>query len=1313
MTKTAISTRSVHRRLWNRLTCILATGALALLTSPTLFAQGTTASLGGTVQDASGAVVPGANVVLTNEASHDQRTSESNGAGVFSFSAVPTGDYDIQISAQGFSTFQQKAIHLDPGDQRTVRDIKLAVGASTQTVEVTSAVDQVNLDSGEQSSLISSQEIQRLSVEGRDVTELLKILPGFAISNGGSGSFDNRQYDPSQVNPTGALGQYAANGTPVNGQALLSDGVDITDPGAFGGALQNVNYEQVAEVKVQTSSFTADTAHGPIVINAVGKAGGDAYHGSLYIFARTYQLNSNDWVANYTHQPRPNDRYVYPGFTFGGPVIPGGHHKALTFFVGAEDYAQRNVYAYGSASAATLTALVPTAGMRAGDFSAAQLQQYLGNGYQIDPKGGACAYNPAYNGASAPGAANSYSTSGYIPDANICRVPVTAPNGSPLANGNIGAYLDPLSKVILNEMPLPNTTSNGTYNWITTNLVNNNLWQAHGRMDFNPSEKNKFFGNYGIEKGASGVPQNEYYSARGSIGGINVPGGGLISTIDSHLASLDYTHIFGPTLTNEFYAAGAYFSQDFVAKTPSAVANNPYQGVFVNGSNVQPTLEDYGNDGLPLLRTPDTSYGGIFAKKQVRIAGDNLTKVVGKHTLRGGIFYQWDSNPQVSPFVNTNGTVNLYYIGETVNDPVKGNIHSTGVVGSGNGGNYLADFGEGMIFQYNQTNIMPEPNLYFWNMAEYVEDHWRLTSRVSIDAGVRFEHMTPWEDSHHIGIAVFSPSAYANGTNPLLPGMQWHANNSSIPLGGRPTRWGFVEPRLGFAWDTTGTGTTVVRGGFGIYRAHDAYNDAANQQETTLGLRTYTVNGPLLLSSVSSYQSKVPPNAFSPDSNAYAFDPKDDEEPRVRTYNLAVDQRIPGGMLVELAYVGNVSDKLLNDGSTQNTSLDNINSLPVGALFAPQPNTRPDLLGTPTTGSNGVVTYKGGDPCYSPGAYHPVIGPSSGQNCSVGSLSQAVVDSYKKYPLYNHLYVPEHNTYSNYNGLQVALARQVGHAHFNVNYTWSKALGILGMGGSATYSYPGDPFNYRNDYTSMPFDRRHIFNASYSYEFGRLVNNKFAGGVTNGWMLSGISNYQSGPNLQSVISSNFGLSGSLTVPYGAVAAVGNNVSTCAPTKNGAPNLSGTCQVSLSNTTILGTPDVNLQPTLVAVPNAVHRSSQQYINASAFSLPSLGTNGPYKFGYLPGPGFFDTDLTAEKSFHLAERLSMRLRVAAFNVLNHANNAFANGINNSSYTMNFSQTVQTTNVNQALASANASANPNFGYANVKEGRRIMELGLHFDF
>lgn len=1239
--------------------------------------QGTTATLGGTVTDPSGAIVPKAEVVLRNEASGDQRTSVSNDSGAFTFSGVPTGNYDVTITATGFRPFQQTAIHLDPGDQRSVRDIHLQAGAVTESVEVSSAADTFNLDSGEQSSLISAEQIQHLSVQGRDVTELLKILPGFAISRGGAGAIDNTTYDPAQVNPTGALGQYAANGTPVNGQALLSDGVDITDPGAFGGALQNVNYEQVAEVKIQTSSFTADTAHGPIVINAVGKSGGDRFHGSLYTFARTYQLNSTDWIAKYSKQDKPPDRYIYPGFTIGGPIlIPGtnfNRQRKLTFFAGAEEYAQRNAYAYGSASNATLTALVPTQGMRSGDFSQAQIQQYLGSSYGIDPNGGACTYNG--------------SSTGFIPDANICRVPVTAPDGTSLTNGNIAPYLDPLGKIVLNQMPLPNTPSNGTYNWITTNLIANNLWQARGRVDYSASDKDKIFGSYSIEKGAQGVPQNEYYSARGNLGGINIPGGGLISTLSSHVASLNYTHIFSSSLTNEFYAAAAYFSQNFDAKTPSAIENNPYQGVFNNGSLVQPTLEDYGNDGLPLLRTPDTTYGGIFANKQIRIAGDNVSKVLGQHTFRAGVFYQWDVNPQVAPFVNTNGTVNQYYNGEIITDPVRGSIHSTGPVGSGNGGNYLANFAEGIINSYSQTNLQPEPNLYFWNFAGYIQDHWRISPRLTLDYGVRFEHATPWQDTHNIGVAVFTPAAYDAGTNPLLPGVQWHALNKDIPNAGRPTRWGFVNPRVGFAWDTTGRGDTILRGGFGIYRAHDAYNNASNQSQTVIGLRTYTVNGPLLASSVSSLQNQVSNSAgFVADSSVYAFDPTDDEEPRVWTYNLAVDQRLPGRMLLEFAFVGNYSDKLLNDGSTQNTTLDDINSLPIGALFGPQPATRGFAAGT----------------------LYPVFGPAAGgNNVSVSSLDQAHVDSYKRFPLYNHVYVPQHNAYSNYNGLQVGLAKQSGHSTFNANYTFSKALGILGIGGSSTYSYPADPFNYDNDYSNLPFDRRHIFNASYSYVLGNLVKNRFVGGVTNGWEISGIANYQSGANLPSIISSNFGLAGSVQVPVGAVAAVGDNVSTCTTTSG-----TGTCTLSISSQNILGTPNVNLQPRVVALPQQKTGGKDQFVNASAFSLPSLGSNGAYRYGFLPGPGFFNTDLTLAKRFKLRESLSMQLRAAAFNFINHANNSFT-AVNTANYTLNFSDTTTATDVNQALLGTNASINPQFGYAPLKEGRRIMELALRFDF
>ncbi len=192
-------------------------------------------------------------------------------------------------------------------------------------------------------------------------------------------------------------------------------------------------------------------------------------------------------------------------------------------------------------------------------------------------------------------------------------------------------------------------------------------------MDFNPSEKNKFFANYGIEKGASGVPQNEYYSPRGPMGGINVPGGGLISTLAFAPRQPGLHPHLRPEPDQRVLRGRRVLHSGLCRRRlrlPLRII--PTRECSRTEARSSPRSTDYGNDGLPLLLTPDTSFGGIFAKKQVRIAGDNLTKVLGQHTIRGGVFYQWDSNPQVSPFINTNGSIAHYYIGETFTDPCSG-----------------------------------------------------------------------------------------------------------------------------------------------------------------------------------------------------------------------------------------------------------------------------------------------------------------------------------------------------------------------------------------------------------------------------------------------------------------------------------------------------------------------------------------------------------------------------------------------------------------------------------------------------------------
>ena len=1218
------------------------------------WAQGTTATLSGTVTDTSGAVVPNATVTLINEQSGDKRTSRSNGSGVFSFTAVPVGDYDVNIALTGFNQATEKGIHLDPGDQKTIRELKLQPGTET-SVTVTDVSGQIAIDSGEQSALITASDIEHLAVEGRDVTELFKILPGFAINQARGAGTANTSYDPGITDPTGALGQYSANGTPVNGLSLLWDGADITDPGNFGSAIQNVNYDQVAEVKVQTSSFTADTARGPIVVNAVGKSGGADFHGSLYVYARYNGLNSADWIQKYTAQPKPGDREVYPGFTIGGPfVLPGtgfNRNRKLTFFIGGEDLAQRAIYAYGNAANAILTALVPTARQRQGDFSASAIQEYLG-----------------------AGPAASFS--------NLNPVPVSGPNGQVLTNGNIAPYIDPGGAAIFGAMPLPNVANAASrttqYNYIVTNLVNENLWQARGRLDFAINEKNKFFGAYSTERGKYGVPQNPYYSARGSLGGINAPGGGLVSPVNSQIGSGNLTTIISPTLTNELQLSGSYFFQTFTPKNGTAAANGyPYQKFFHNGSTFIPALNDYGNDGLPILRLSDNLGKGIFAKKWIRTGGDNVTKVFGKHTIRAGVFYQLTTNNEVALFQVPNGEFNAYYFGETTTDssnaiktgPYAGQVHNTGAVGSGSGGNYLANILEGHIGGFDQVNFAPVQNLFFPNFSWYGQDHWRVSTRLTLDLGVRFEHVAQWGDSHQIGIPVFSAANYQqDGANTVFPGLRFHAIDKSLPLSGNKPPVAFVEPRVGLSWDAYGGGNTVVRAGFGLYRSHDNINDIAPLLQPLQGQASVSLFGNTLagIQALGNTQASVTTStAPAYDQNVSALRQGDTEVgPRVYTWNAAIDQKLPRNSVMEIAYIGNHVEGLANTGN----NLSNINALPIGALYGAQPS---------SGGAGRTVSGQG--------TRYPVFAPNGAtgtMNNSVQTLDQAHLDAFRPYPIYQQLNIVDHTLYSNYNGLQVTVGRQTGGLRYALNYTWSKALAVNGTlyGGNAT-----DPTNLRNDYQSPPFDRRHIFNATYSYTLGNVIQNRIAGELTNGWEVSGITNLQSGANLSSLINPpNYNLQVNVNVP-------------------------GVYQGTANNTLFLGTPDVTYQPTLTCNPGA-HSGSHQYVNGTCFGVPQFGTEGAYKFPFTAAPVFFQTDINAQKSFRIREKSDILFKVSAFNFINHANTSFTGA--ESGNPLQLIYNANGPSIGSALSNAQFTSS-NFGVAPLRQGRRVLNLNLKYNF
>ena len=361
---------------------------------------------------------------------------------------------------------------------------------------------------------------------------------------------------------------YASNGAPVAGITIKLDGANLTDAGSFGANLQNINDSFVSEVQVQTSNFGADQSNGPVVITGVTKSGTANYHGSLYTFARTSQLNANDWLAKYNNIARPNDRFIYPGGTISGPVP---HLKKLTFFAGAEYDAQRNVYAYGSAGGAIIHALVPTAAMRKGDFSAA------------------CAIATILGPMLTNGNYGTFNTP-----------PTVGDNGSALTNGNIAAFLNPGAMALVNGTCLcPPGHRNRRLQLRQLDLVNNNVSQSVGRMDYTISPRNVVFGRYSFEKQKQGQPKIPYYSPSASsvMGAVNTPGYGVDNDDWVHSAAANYVTIFTPTLTNELYATLTDFVESFDAREIAALQksaiNYPYNGAFANKDTQYPQLGTY------------------------------------------------------------------------------------------------------------------------------------------------------------------------------------------------------------------------------------------------------------------------------------------------------------------------------------------------------------------------------------------------------------------------------------------------------------------------------------------------------------------------------------------------------------------------------------------------------------------------------------------------------------------------------------------------------------------------------------------------
>lgn len=1185
---------SIHKQIFSAAILVV---MFSLLGNVSSTAQSITGTLSGTVTDSSGAVLPGAAVTLLNLQTGDARKLETNAEGRFVFSAVQPERYTVRVEAPGFEKLERTNVVLSANENLALGRIELKTGKASETVTVIEGGGKVETESSDLTARLTSDQISLISTKGRDITSLLRLIPG-----------------TSYIDDVEAVGEGFGTDLPnISGQRGRStvstvDGLNASEPSGNNKISMTTNQDAIAEVKVLRNNYAAEYGNnGGAMINIVTKSGGQSYHGSGYYFLRNEALNANSYFNNNAGLPRGLYRHNIWGVNLGGPVqipwiFPNHSRQKLFFF-----------YSYEKPHTITPTnpvfVTVPTALERQGDFSQSldtSKRKLLVADPLLIAAGKTCSYDKN----------NVATTTGCFPG---MIVPQSRWNTSTAS--------------LLNVFPLPNTLRSDGTNYQVQKSVDVPKWSQIMHVDFKPTDKDNI-----SWKGQQWVSDNEGFDTSGWSHNDYARWG-----IDSHYLysedgmSFGWTHIFGPRVVNESSLGLRHDSEGFIPGSGMVDLvsrsrlnyNVPQFYPQNNKLGTIPQVSGWGGvRGVPARIFWLNRWGDVGRDYILPSVSDGLTFNRGTHVYKAGIYYEHLRNKEAAGG-NWQGTLDFGTI--------------TGDTGYGYANGLL-----GLFKTYTEDKFRPHANLGIQTAQWYAQDEWKVTSRLTLNYGLRVGYHTQLTERDGLA-SSFDPSKWDPAKAPLLylpfckggtpaigtscsssnqfaidprnptqtlnknlvgtfvPGTGDQLNgmilgtDPNVPKGFRQEQAINWEPRIGFAWDLSGAGKTVLRGMGGVYHAvrpgggttggNLVSNPPFQAGLTIPGTTTSTVND----------LASLPINPVGPSSINVVE--THSQTPTIYNFSLGIQQDIGFKTVMEISYVGSQMRHL---GEKRN-----LNGVPDTARFV-------DCSIVPAN------------------VCHPENrNPFSGN----GAISDVFLKPYRGF---NDISQIEYVGTATYNGLQLQLNRRYTKGfQYGVAYTYSKTMDQAKDDDTGDVFYPR-PYRLFN-HAPADYDQTHIFTANYIWDVPSPGG--FLKHIFGNWQASGITSLVSGKPATISVTYN----GNTLTPANGKCPAGYML-----TASASSTSSGTC----TGITDLTGGEVNARPNMTCNPNigatgTTGNGVPILINTSCFTRPGIGDIGNMRRNDVRLPGLITTDLAVFKNFHVTEKTNLQFRWETYNLFNHTN------------------------------------------------------------